>query len=120
MSIASRVESPMYLLRGVYVNRTMFDQLPAELRLKTLAYFTVHDLRNAQLVSRSWLEFFIANESAIYRHAAVVHGLAPDSEASLAEACSRGSIVAAESWKDLRTYNILYIDWQTFLTMSYH
>jgi hypothetical protein len=98
----------------------MFDQLPAELRLKTLAYFTVRDLRNAQLVSRSWLEFFIANESAIYRHAAVVHGLAPDSEASLAEACSRGSIVAAESWKDLRTYNILYIDWQNFLTMSYH
>ena len=84
----------------------MFDQLPAELRLKTLAYLTVHDLRNAQLVSRSWQMFFIANESTIYRHAAVVHGLTPDSEASLVEACSRGSIVAVESWKDLRVYTI--------------
>ena len=84
----------------------MFDRLPVELRLKTLAYLTVHDLRNAQLVSRSWQKFFIANESAIYRHAAVVHGLAPDSETSLAEACLRGSIVAVESWKDLRTYTI--------------
>jgi F-box-like len=88
----------------------MFDQLPAELRLKTFAYLTVRDLRSAQLVSRSWQEFFIANESAIYRHAAVVHGLAPDSETSLAEACSRGSVIAAESWKDLRAYIILYFD----------
>jgi len=84
----------------------MFEQLPAELRLKTLAHLTVRDLRSAQLVCRSWQEFFAANESAIYRHTAVVHGFAQDSEASLAEACLRGSMVGVDSWKDLGTSKV--------------
>ena len=78
-------------------SRTMFDQLPAELHLKTLTHLDVRDLRNAQLVSRHWHDFFIANESSIYRHAAVNHGFTCDSQ-PLADAKSSsppGSMVEA-------------------------
>jgi hypothetical protein len=84
----------------------MFNQWPTELRLKTFTHLDVHDLRNAQLVSRSWREFFVANQSSIYRHAAVIHGFAYNSQVSLAEAKSaspRCSMVGVQSWKDLST-----------------
>jgi hypothetical protein len=89
----------------------MFDQLPAELRLKTLAYLNVRDLYSAQLVCRSWSEFFVGNESSIYRHAATLHGLSRNSKDSLAEAKSaspRGSMYGVESWKDLSMSNVSY------------
>lgn len=85
----------------------MLDQLPTELRLKTLVNLGAGDLRSAQLVSRSWRQFFIANESSIYRHAAAFHGFAPSSEVSLADvksASSPSSMVGVESWKGLSTF----------------
>ena len=91
----------------------MFDRLPTELRLKTLAPLDVHDLHNAQLVSRSWQAFFIANESSIYRHAAAVHGFSHNPQVSLAEvksASPRGSMTGVESWKDLSMSNVSHFD----------
>lgn len=88
----------------------MFDQLPVELRLKTFSHLSVHDLRSAQLVSRSWHDFFVSNESSIYRHAATFHGLVYDPEASLAEvvaASPRGSMARVEGWKNFSESNVL-------------
>jgi hypothetical protein len=90
----------------------MFNQLPVELLLKTFAHLPVRDLRNAQQVSRSWHDFFVSNESSIYRHAAAFHGLVYDSEASLAEviaASPRGSMAGVEGWKNFS--ELSYSSW---------
>ena len=82
----------------------MLNQLPIELGLKTLSYLGVRDLRNVQLVSRSWRCLLVANEPSIYRHAAVIHELTPVPDISLDEAkdvsppCSMHGV---NSWKGL-------------------
>lgn len=87
----------------------MLDHLPTELRLKTLAYLDVRDLRNIQLTSRSWQEFFLSNGSSIYRHAAALHGFVYSSEMTLREAklAYPASTVGVQSWKALGTSNTL-------------
>lgn len=82
----------------------MLNQLPTELGLNTLSYLGVRDLRNVQLVSRSWRSLFVENEDSIYRHAASVHALTPSPDISLGEAkdvsppCSMHGV---NSWKGL-------------------
>lgn len=88
----------------LYHQPVMLNQLPLELKLKILSHLNVHDLRNVQLVSRSWRSIFVTNEPSIYRHAAYVHALTPDPDISLDEAkdisppCSMHGV---NSWKSL-------------------
>jgi hypothetical protein len=91
----------------------MFDQLPTELRLKILTHLNVRDLHNTQLVCQSWQNFFMANESSIYHHAATLHGFARNPGVPLAEvkfACPRESMVGVEGWKDLGMFDVPWFD----------
>jgi hypothetical protein len=96
----------------------MFDQLPAELRLRIFTHMNVRDLHNTQLVSKSWHEFFVSNESSIYRHAATIHGFSQSSDASLAEvksASPQGSMMRVDGWKDLSKPDVPYFDLASFV-----
>ncbi|CDO77035.1 hypothetical protein BN946_scf184403.g10 [Trametes cinnabarina] len=50
-----------------------FDSLPIELVLRILSYLPVQSLRSVRLTARRWNQFFVANESTIYHHAAFLH-----------------------------------------------
>lgn len=98
----------------------MLNQLPTELRLRTLSYLGVRDLHNVQLASRSWRSLFVANEASIYRYAASHHALIPYSNISLEEAKDKSppcSMYGVISWKGLGTsYPCNLILWQSWMS----
>jgi hypothetical protein len=57
----------------------MLSILPVEIALQVLSYLPLQTLRILQLVSRRWRTFIQHNESAVYRHAALLHGFLPSS-----------------------------------------
>lgn len=102
IGVSDTVSAPISVL--LYHQPVMLNQLPTELRLKTLSYLGIRDLRNVQLISRSWRYLFVANEPTIYRYAAHLHALTPGPDISLDEAkdvsppCSMHGV---NSWKCL-------------------
>jgi hypothetical protein len=83
----------------------MFDILPVEVILETLSYLPVQTLRELQLVSRNWTAFIAANETSIYKKAALLHGYLPSpditSPSDLWTIYSERSLIGVEGWKDL-------------------
>ncbi|KAI0665664.1 hypothetical protein C8Q78DRAFT_985901 [Trametes maxima] len=62
------------------------DTLPTELILRILSYLPLQSLRSVRLLDRRWNEFFGANESTIYHHAALLHNFVDSLDTLLPEA----------------------------------
>ncbi|KAH9889519.1 hypothetical protein C8Q73DRAFT_793717 [Cubamyces lactineus] len=79
----------------------MIGILPTELILRVLSYLPLQSLGSARLVSRSWNEFFVANECTIYHEAAVFHTFVDSVDVPLTEAreaYAKGSLKDASDW----------------------
>ena len=80
----------------------MLHRLPPELALESLSHLTVQHLEPLFLVSSHWKAFFFANESSVYRNAAVVHRFVPYPDITLSDAIAlypESSMVGVCDWK---------------------
>ena len=85
----------------------MLQSLPVELTLKAMAYLTIQQLFQLQLVSSYWKAFFAANESSIYRNVAALHNFVSSPDISLPDAIStypERSMVYVAGWREFCTW----------------
>ncbi|KII85598.1 hypothetical protein PLICRDRAFT_31764 [Plicaturopsis crispa FD-325 SS-3] len=81
----------------------MLSALPTEVVLEVLAYLDIQILCSLQSLSRNWNDFIKANESSIYRNAAILHRLLDSPYGTLSETKSLYSDRAMDGvndWKD--------------------
>ncbi|GBE81288.1 hypothetical protein SCP_0310150 [Sparassis crispa] len=81
---------------------SQLEVLPTELVLNILSYLPLQSLFSLQLTSHFWLSFIQANESTVYRQAALVHNYSASADASLpdAKATHLGDfVVDVHTWK---------------------
>ncbi|KIM76894.1 hypothetical protein PILCRDRAFT_796720 [Piloderma croceum F 1598] len=79
-----------------------FQSLPTELTLEALSYLIIPHLFILRLLSRYWKDFFLVNESSIYRNAAHLHRFIDSPGISLLDAkllCSDRLMKGVDSWK---------------------
>lgn len=82
----------------------MISDLAPELVLVILSYLPLPSLAKAHIVSKHWHEFLDAQESAIYRAAAILHKFIPPGHILLEEAKLRGRsgwLESVTTWKEL-------------------
>jgi F-box-like len=81
----------------------MLDILPVELSLSVLSYLPLQTLSSLPALSRQWFDFISANQSTIFRNAAILHGYAHPGTLLLEDALSahKGSPWdGTTDWKD--------------------
>ncbi|KAI8974002.1 hypothetical protein BD414DRAFT_498829 [Trametes punicea] len=88
------------------------DILPAELVLRILSYLPLQALRSVRLTARRWNDFFIANESTIYHHAALLHNFVDSLDVLLPEARKARYLKFLEDAPDWYTYCRKYLQLQ--------
>jgi hypothetical protein len=95
---------PLLFRHHYTVVMLVLQDLPVELALKCFSYLPVQHLSALLKTSSYWKTFFDANESIIYRNAAVLHGFVPSCspDTSLSHANSLYSdrvMVGVDNWK---------------------
>jgi hypothetical protein len=90
----------------------MLDVLPSEVALNVFAYLPVQSIAVLLSVSRPWANFMSANESVIYRQAAVFHNFISmsDSARAISDVMEKykGQLWdSIRDWKEFCEYNNL-------------
>ncbi|KAF8875517.1 hypothetical protein BD779DRAFT_1563403 [Infundibulicybe gibba] len=78
--------------------------LPAELVIQIFGYLPLSSLANWHLVSHYWRQFCQTHETALFRHAAILHDMIPPSLLDLRDICKiypSASLRGVGTWKDL-------------------
>ncbi|KAH9017136.1 hypothetical protein EDB83DRAFT_192914 [Lactarius deliciosus] len=81
----------------------MLYGLPAEVMLNVLSYLPIPSLLSLPVLSRQWLDFFTANQSTIFRSAALLHEYIQPKTSLLEDALSVNTgrpWAGSKSWKD--------------------
>ncbi|KAH8984939.1 hypothetical protein EDB92DRAFT_1950395 [Lactarius akahatsu] len=81
----------------------MLYGLPAEVTLNVLSYLPIPSLLSLPVLSRRWLDFFTANQSTIFRSAALLHEYMQPRTSLLEDALSLNTgrpWTGSTSWKD--------------------